>query len=134
VEGCLGEYQADQLFAAQGHEKLSNGGKLVGLLDPPRGKGLDGVWRNASPPPEYLITETKFTTTPGAAPTLSKGQMSDKWAFNRVKLEAAVGETKAELIEQALLDNQVGKRLLHIDSDGRMTQYTVDKVGKFTKL
>ena len=61
VEGCLGEYQADKLFAAQGHQKLNHDGQLVGLLDPPQGKGLDRVWRNATPPPEYLITETKVT-------------------------------------------------------------------------
>ena len=42
VEGCLGEYQADKLFAAQGHTKLNHEGKLIGLLDPPRGRGLDG--------------------------------------------------------------------------------------------
>ena len=64
VEGCLGEYQADQLFAAQGHKKLNHGGQLVGLLDPPRGKGLDGVWQNATPPPTYLITETKYGGPP----------------------------------------------------------------------
>jgi len=54
VEGCLGEEQADKLFQAQGHRKLNHGGKLVDALDPPKGRGLDGVWENAAPPPEFL--------------------------------------------------------------------------------
>ena len=135
VGGCLGEYQADKLFAAQGHAKLNHGGQLCGLLDPPQGKGLDGVWKNAAPPPDYFITETKFTTTPGVEPKLTKGQMSDKWAFDPEKIAKAMNnKTKADQLTNAIVSGQVGKRVLHVDSEGKLTQYSVDKVGKTTKI
>ena len=95
VEGGLGEYQADQLFAAQGHTKLNHDGKLIDLEDPPKGKGIDGVWKNKTPPPEYFITETKYDSA-----TLKKGQMSDDWV--RKNLVKAVGEEEAVLLREAM--------------------------------
>jgi hypothetical protein len=104
VEGGLGEYQADQLFAAQGHTKLNHGGELITLDDPPKGKGLDGVWKNATPPPEYLITETKYDSA-----KLFKGQMSDKWVGSQNRLERAVGREEAEKIQESMLNGGVKK-------------------------
>ena len=123
VEGGLGEYQADQLFAAQGHRKLNHGGQLVGLAEPPKGKGLDGVWKNAAPPPEYLITETKYDSA-----KLSKGQMSDDWV--KKNLAKSVGEEEGLRIERAMDKGQVGKRLLHIDTHGELREYHLDERGK----
>ena len=134
IEGSVGEYQADKLFAAQGHTKLNHGGKLLGLLDKPQGPGLDGVWRNASPPPDYIITETKTTTQPGAKPSLSKGQMSNPWVLRGKRLSRAVGEKQAKQIQLAMLKGQVSKRVLHIDHAGNLTQYTVDAAGKMSLL
>ena len=135
VEGCLGEYQADKLYAALGHTKLNHGGELVGLLDAPRGRGLDGVWRNAAPPPEYLITETKYTTTPGKAAALSSGgQMSDPWVLAGARLENALGRGEGDKMRKAMRNNKVGKRLLHIDSDGRLHEYAIDAKGKLKPL
>ncbi len=127
VEGGLGEYQADQLFAAQGHGKLNHGGQLVGLQEPPKGKGLDGVWKNAAPPPEYLITETKYDSA-----KLSKGQMSDDWV--KKNLAKSVGEEEGLRIERAMDKGQVGKRLLHIDKDGELREYQLDEQGKILTL
>jgi hypothetical protein len=129
VEGCLGEYQADKLFAAQGHSKLNHDGNLVGLLDPPRGRGLDGVWRNATPPPEYWVTETKFTSSPDKEPSLTKGQMSDRWVLDGDRLQAAVGPTEARLIARAMRRGQVGKLLLHVDPAGHLHEFAVDARG-----
>ena len=134
IEGSLGEYQADKLFAAQGHTKLSHAGKLMGVLDRPQGPGLDGVWRNATPPPEFIITETKTTTQPGDSPRLSKGQMSNAWVLRGKRLSRAVGEKQAKQIQLAMLKGQVSKRVLHIDHAGKLTQYTVDAAGKMSLL
>jgi hypothetical protein len=120
----LGEYQADKLFAAEGHQKLNHEGKLVGLLDPPRGPGLDGVWRNATPPPEYLITETKYNTS-----SLSRGQMSEQWVLSDNRLEQAVGPDKAIEIRKALFNDNVGKRLLQIDAMGNMQVQGINRAG-----
>ena len=129
VEGGLGEYQADRLFAAQGHTKLNHSGALIGLNEPPKGKGIDGVWRNASPPPDYLITETKYDSA-----KLSKGQMSDEWVTRDKRLSRAVGEEEARRIQRALAKGQVGKRLLHINTDGELTELGIDKFGKVFTL
>ena len=134
IEGSLGEYQADKLFAAQGHTKLSHGGKLLGLLEKPQGPGLDGVWCNATPPPEFIITETKTTTQPGDNPRLSKGQMSNAWVLRGKRLSRAVGEKQAKQIQLAMLKGQVSKRVLHIDHTGMLTQYSVDAAGKMALL
>jgi hypothetical protein len=136
VEGCVGEYQADKLFAAQGHKKLNHDGQLCGLLDLPRGRGLDGVWRNANKPPEFLITETKYTTTPDKAVKLSSGgQMSDKWVQGGDRLVNALGVDEGNKMRRAMRKSgMVGKRLLHIDSDGNLHEYEIDAKGKFTPL
>ncbi|WP_052732858.1 type VI secretion system tube protein TssD [Hymenobacter terrenus] len=133
VDGCLGEYQADKLFAAQGHQKLNHGGQLVGLLDPPRGTGIDGVWRNATPPPEYIITETKY----GKPPKLTKAtkQMTNEWIFGSDRLTRAVDdEEEADRITTAQATGQVEKRVLHIDFDGKLTEYKIEKTSRLTKI
>jgi hypothetical protein len=111
VEGRLGEYQADKLFkAAHGYEKLNHDGKLIDLEDPPKGKGIDGVWEKAGPPPEYFITETKYNSVKedGSPKDLTKGQMSNNWV--RKNLGRAVSEDKVTLIEEAMDSGRVKKR------------------------
>jgi hypothetical protein len=106
----------------------------MGVLDRPQGPGLDGVWRNATPPPEFIITETKTTTQPGDSPRLSKGQMSNAWVLRGKRLSRAVGEKQAKQIQLAMLRGQVSKRVLHIDHAGKLTQYAVDVAGKMSLL
>ena len=130
-----GRVQADKLFAAQGHEKLNHDGQLCGVLDLPRGRGLDGVWKNAAPPPEFLITETKYITTADKAVKRSGGgQMSDVWVLAGNRLTNALGREEGEKMRKAMQDDKVGKRLLHVDSDGKLHEYEIDAKGKFTPL
>ncbi len=49
------------------------GGAILGLVplvdsleDKPRGRGIDGIYENANPPPAYIVTETKYRTGAGA--------------------------------------------------------------------
>ncbi len=35
------------------------------MTDKPRGRGIDGIYKNANPPPPYVITETKYRTESG---------------------------------------------------------------------
>ena len=37
-------------------------------------------------------------------------------------------------MRKAVQDNKVGKRLLHIDSAGKLHEYEIDAKGKFTPL
>jgi hypothetical protein len=127
--GAVAEYQAEQLFAALGHTKLNDGGLLIGPEDAPRGRGIDGVWRNGNPPPEYFITETKFRSA-----NLKESQLTDKWINSDERLKKSVGDAEKKNIDRAMRNGQVEKRLLHIDDSGQMTQYLVNNAGKTSLL
>jgi hypothetical protein len=84
---------------------------------------------------EYFITETKFGGARlGKNDDLLKSQMTDKWLDNSNRLERSVGRKEARKIQTAMDDGQVEKRLLHIDTNGKMNQYTIDKDGKTTSI
>ena len=35
------------------------------MTDKPRGRGIDGIYKNSEPPPPYVVTETKYRTEAG---------------------------------------------------------------------
>lgn len=120
-KGVFGEAKADEFMQSQGFEKMNGNGKPVQVGDPPKGKGIDGVWRNKNfpPPPEYVVTEAKYGS--GQLGTLKDGtkQMSDKWVSNRLSKE--VGPSAADDIELSGYD----KWLLRVDENGAVTRTTL---------
>lgn len=96
-KGIYGEVVSDQYMLGKGHENLLSAARGPRSLEmKPTGRGLDGVYRNAHPPPPFIITETKYRTggefSPGSLPVTkgSKGfpsarQMSDAWIMPRLK-------------------------------------------------
>lgn len=116
-KGVFGEAKADAHMMGGGFQKMNGAPVKVG--DAPRGTGIDGVWRNTSPPPDYVITEAKYGTS--RLSTLKDGtkQMSDKWVQNRLK--NAVGPREANRIREAMAEGRVEKRLLHVDEYGTVT-------------
>ena len=117
-KGVYGEAMSDQYMDGKGFEKMN--GDLVQVGDKPLGQGIDGVWKNGSPPPEYVITESKYGSS--QLSTLKDGtkQMSDKWVSDR--LDNAVGEEAADDIRYASSRGQVQKWLLQVDSNGNVTK------------
>ena len=114
ADGRIGEYQADIAFANDGHVKLD--GPHTPLDAKAGRQGLDGVWKNATPPPEYIVTETKFD---GAK--LAKGQMSDDWI--RKGADKLKDGDLADKIRDAMDTGNVEKRLLTVDrATGVVTQ------------
>jgi len=124
-KGVYGEAQADTYMDEEKFQKLN--GDLVKAGDPPLGKGIDGVWKNTSPPPEYVITEAKYGSS--QLGTLKDGtrQMSDDWVDAR--LNKAVGEQTADVIRDADARGQVEKWLLHVDENGNVTKSLIDESG-----
>ena len=118
-----GEAQADIYMQEDGFQKLNGGTVKVG--DPPPGAGIDGVWRNTAPPPEYVITESKYGSS--TLSTLKDGtkQMSDKWVSDR--LDDAVDEETADGIRDANTRRQVEKWLLQVDGDGNVTKSIIPR-------
>lgn len=106
------------MAAKEGYGKLN--GKLTEIGDAPGGRGIDGIWKNADPPPEFVISEAKYGSS--QLSTLKDGtrQMSDKWVVDR--LHKTVGLEAAELIEDAIARGQVQKRLLRVDAQGAVTE------------
>jgi hypothetical protein len=117
-KGVYGEAQADTYMDEGGFQKLN--GDLVKAGDDPFGKGIDGVWKNTTPPPEYVVTEAKYGTS--QLGTLKDGtkQMSDKWVNDR--LDKAVGRAVADDIRDADARGQVEKWLLQVDENGNVTK------------
>ena len=70
------------------------------MTDKPRGRGIDGIYKNSEPLPPYVVTETKYRTEAGkyidgdgimkdtvqrkAAKAKSAKQMSDRWILDRL--------------------------------------------------
>jgi hypothetical protein len=89
--------------------------------------GIDGVYKNASPPPDYIITETKYGTSQ-LGNTADGLQMSDNWVSNR--LVDKVGDVDARLIENAMRNGNVDKWLLNVATDGSTTMTRLDNLGQ----
>ncbi len=108
-----------------GFEKLNHDGRLTQITDTPAGKGIDGIWKNTNPPPDFVISEAKFGKSKLGS-TLDGKQMSDDWltgvntGFDRLK--AAVGPKKATEILDAINEGRVEKWLPHIDEAGVVTK------------
>jgi hypothetical protein len=111
------------------------------LEDKPRGRGIDGIYENAYPPPAYIVTETKYRTGAGANTryidgdgtettellSTTKGskaghpaakQMSDDWIKPRLIDE--LGARKAIQIEKGKYD----RWLMIVDESGKVVSIT----------
>lgn len=114
-KGVYGEHVGDIHMHNQGHTKMD--GSLTKSTDTPKGRGIDGVWKGANPPPEYIISEAKYGSGK-LGKTKDGKQMSDKWIDNR--LDKAVGRKEADKIRRAKLKGNVEKQLLNIDDKGNV--------------
>jgi len=110
-KGIYGEVVSDQYMLGKGHENLLSVARGPRSLEmKPTGRGLDGVYRNAHPPPPFIITETKYRTggafSPGNLPVTrgsegypSARQMSDAWIVPR--LQSVLGRKEGDAIREA---------------------------------
>lgn len=102
-------------------------GKTDGVYE--KGKnGIDGVYKNPNPPPDYVIAEYKY----GSA-QLEKGladgtnQMSDRWVEDR--LVAKVGNKEADRIMESMRSGQVEKWVVRVGEDGATIAKKIDADG-----
>jgi filamentous hemagglutinin len=77
--------------------------------------GVDDIWRNTKPPPDYVITEYKYGQSKLGL-TRDGLQMSDDWLFGvntgRDRLAEAVGRAQADEIVASMQRGQVEKWLI----------------------
>lgn len=116
-KGVFGEAKGDEFMAKQGMQKMN--GEPVKVGDQPAGQGIDGVWKNPKPPPDYVISETKYGSS-RLGTTKDGKQMSDQWIDRR--LNDAVGRAEANSIRKSMLEGKVEKWLLKVDEAGNVTK------------
>jgi hypothetical protein len=114
-----------------GYERIDKGGEYK-----PGRNGIDGVYRNPSPPPDYVIMEAKYNTAK-LGDTIDGKQMSDSWVngektgFDR--LRDAVGPRTADKIRESIDAGRVQKLLLQVDESGKVSVKVLNILGNIIK-
>lgn len=122
IKATYGEKTAHEKMLAQGHEPV---GKTHGEYRPGE-PGIDGVYKNKTPPPDYIITESKYGTSKLNKLEDDTKQMSDDWLTDK-RLVRKVGEEEADKIRQALNNRSVEKWLINVKPDGSATKVLLDR-------
>jgi hypothetical protein len=132
-KGIFGEIISDNLMINKGFENLlPTDRQLRKMTDKPRGRGIDGVYKNTNPPPPYVITETKYKTDSGKFidrdgvardSVLGKAkdgkQMSDDWIKPRLA-SALDDDSTAKKVARAGYE----RWLMIVDSSGEVVNIT----------
>lgn len=128
---AFGEQKAHAKMKEMGYERIDKGGEYK-----PGRNGIDGVYRNPNPPPDYVVLDAKYNTA-ALDNTLDGRQMSDSWirgdatGFNR--LREAVGPKAAANIRTSLDAGTAQRWLMHVDESGNVTIKVLDAFGKVIK-
>ena len=104
-------------------------------IDDPIVKGIDGIYKNQTPPPSYVINETKWGSSQINQHTLDGPQMSKRWVERRVrKLDI---ETRTNLL-YALDRGDVDFVISKVDTSGKVSTYyatsVTDSAGQVTRV
>ncbi len=95
--------------------------------------GIDGAYKNHSPPPEYVITEAKYGKSK-LGWTEDGKQMSDRWLTDE-RLIDKVGAEDADAIRQAMKKQNVEKWLINVREGGSARMIKLDgeanKIGQW---
>ena len=133
-KGLYGEIISDNWMINHKFENLLPEHRQVrSLSDKPRGRGIDGIYKNTEPPPPYVVTETKFRTAGGEyidgdgskstqLLSMTKGsgkQMSNKWIEDRLPSEITNQKLLADIREQGY-----DSWLMVVDESGEVIQIT----------
>jgi len=129
-KAAFGERTAHDKMMKKGYEPV---GSTDGNYYPGK-QGIDGVYKNPSPPPDYVITEVKYGTA-DLGMTKDGKQMSDSW-LTRERLIDKVGEENADAIRQSAKRGNVEKWLIKVDEHGSTSIIKLEKnannLGKLT--
>jgi len=98
-------------------------------LDDKIKKGIDGIYENADPPPDFIIDEAKYGKSALNQAPKDGPQMSDDWIKGSKRLEKQVGDVKANAIRDALKKGNVDRVLSKVDEAGNVTTYKINADG-----
>lgn len=130
-KGHYGEARA-KAYIKDEHPSLQKTGRDKGVFE----NGIDGVYKNKTPPPDYVLVEAKYNKA-SLGYTRDGKQMSDGWltgektGFNRIR--HAVGKPEADAIKDAMKGGQVEKWLVRVDEQGNTSKRLLDSSGKLVR-
>ena len=108
----------------------SIGRPAPGGIDDPIVKGIDGIYKNQTPPPSYVINETKWGSSQINQHTKSGPQMSQNWVRDRL---GNLDPMEQISIERALETGDVDFVISKVDETGNILTYraieTIDSTG-----
>ncbi|ATA92411.1 cytosolic protein [Capnocytophaga canimorsus] len=90
------------------------------------------IYQNATPPPKYVIVESKYGSSTLNPKTKDGPQMSDDWIKGSDRLEKAIEDIDIVDDIRFNLDNNpenVQKVLSEIDKSGNVTMYKINPDG-----
>ncbi len=113
TKGRFGEMMADDWAAKQNPPWQKVNGPNA-TMNTPGHNGLDAVYRNPNPPPDYFVTDAKYGSAGLGRLKDGTEQMSPRWILPR--LQAELGRAEAARI---LRSHEPG--ILRIDKNGVVT-------------
>ncbi|MBP2624208.1 hypothetical protein [Streptococcus oricebi] len=143
-KGNVGEILADQ-HLLQVRDKVGPHGESYHLerigrpapesINEATVKGIDGIYKNSTPPPSYVINEAKFGSSQLNAHTETGPQMSKKWIEKRL---FGLDEVEQMKIRRALRKGDIDMVVSKVDYSGNITTYHVqemlDETGKVIRV
>ncbi|MCX2768864.1 hypothetical protein OQJ67_18565, partial [Pseudoalteromonas sp. B530] len=126
-KGATGEYNAHQLMLENGYTPL---GKTDGNYKPGE-QGIDGIYLHPNPPPDFVITEAKYNTSPLGMTDDGK-QMHNNWVTDERLEKAGISEQDRRKILKGLRrnDGTVQKLLIRNTLDDSLIVTELDSVAK----
>lgn len=124
-KAAFGERTAHGKMTEKGYEPM---GKTDGIYEPGK-TGIDGVYRNPSPPPDYIITEVKYGSSQ-LEKNLADGtnQMDDRWVKKRLVDKLGMVDAE-ELSYQLSKPGHVEKWLIRVMDDGSVGTTKINSAG-----
>lgn len=103
----------------------SIGRPAPGGIDDPIVKGIDGIYKNQTPPPSYVINETKWGSSEINQETRTGPQMSEEWVTKRLGELSMMEQVK---IQRAIKNGDVDFVISKVDTSGNVSTYYTTSV------
>lgn len=113
----------------------SIGRPAPGGIDDPIVKGIDGIYKNQTPPPSYVINETKWGSSEINQETRTGPQMSEEWILDRL---GDLSTLERSRIRRAIFTGDIEFVISKVDTTGTVSTFyakeITDSTGKVVKV
>lgn len=129
-KAAFSERKAYDKMVEKGYEPV---GKTDGIYQPGE-TGIDSIYRNPTPPPDYIVAEVKYGTA-----ALKKGladgtnQMDQRWILRRLMDKVDDPVELEKIIDAMHKPDGVGRWLVRVKEDGSMQAKMIDVDGNIIR-